>query len=151
MSEQPAAAWRALGGPSRLAGQTLDKVGRRPIWLACWTVLWVLVIWDIYLAADAIDGNTWSEVTRVASRGVPFLPWFMGAFLAHLFHHKDDLSPILDRDASQTLMVLLGGALVAWGLAGAELQGWQFPATALGGVVTAYFLWPRHRWGEWHW
>ena len=141
---------QAVGAPARATRATLES-RRRPIWLACWVVLWMLILWDVYLSLDRLEGNTWSEVLRAASGRNPFLPWFFGAFLTHLFHHRDDLRPLVDRDAAQTLMVVFSLIFLAlWGV-GVELEGWLLSAVAFFGMVAGYLFWPKLRQGEWHW
>jgi len=111
----------------------------------------MLVVWDVYLALDSVQGNTWSEVMREASTLKPLFPWLLGALLAHLFHFRDDLKPIFDRDASSTLMVALTFGLGVIGIFGVELTGWGMTLLVVLGMVTALFLWPKHRQAEWHW
>lgn len=55
-------------------------------------VPWVLVaisiglgIWDIFLAADRIKGNTISEVIRSASRRSLMIPFIAGIIIGHWF------------------------------------------------------------------
>lgn len=141
---------RAVGAPARFTRRSLAG-RRRPIWWACWGVLWTLVLWDVYLSLDATEGNTWSEVMRVASVRNPVLPWLFGAFLAHLFHLQDDLKPVLDHDAAHTVMIALTLGFVAIGIGGVELTGWLLATVVILGMVTAHFLWPKLRQAEWHW
>lgn len=141
---------RTIGAPARVTEKRLAGL-RQPIWRLCWIVLWTLLLWDVYLALDCVEGNTWSEVAREASRAHPFVPWILGASIGHLFHHRDDLPPIVDSNAAATIMVVLTLGIFILGLTGLELSGWQITATALVGLVVGYRLWPRPRTQEWHW
>jgi len=138
-----------IGGPARFARKKVT--GWHPIWWACWGVFWILVVWDVYLALDPIDGNTWSEVMREASTLNPLFPWLLGVLLAHLFHFRDDLKPIFDRDAASTLMVAITIGLGVIGIYGVELTGWSMTLLVILGMVTALLFWPMHRQGQWHW
>ena len=140
---------RLVGEPARFARKRLT--GYRPIWWACWAIFWILVLWDIYLSIDAVCGNTWSEVMREASLRKPVLPWLLGAFLTHLFHFKDDLQPVIDRDAAITVMVILTLGLGALGITGIELAGWCMSLTVVLGMAAGLLLWPKHRLGAWYW
>lgn len=144
------AVWRTVGAPARVAEKRLSGL-RKPIWRLCWIVLWALLLWDVYLALDGIDGNTWSEVAREASRVHPFVPWILGASIGHLFHHRDDLPPIIEPSAASTIMFLLTLGILVLGLTGLELLGWQITAIALLGLVVGYGLWPKPRTEKWHW
>lgn len=110
-----------------------------------------MVLWDVYLSLDSTEGNTWSEVMRLASESNPVFPWILGAFLSHLFHHKDNLGPLLEADAAQTVMFILTLLLLAMGWLGLELNGWQIATTAIMGMAAGYLLWPKQRLAEWHW
>ena len=64
-------AW--LGAPSRAVRNRARL--RSPLTWTCWTLLAGMLVWDVWLAADGADGNTWSEVTRAAGTRYPVLPW----------------------------------------------------------------------------
>lgn len=140
---------RLIGEPARFTQQKM--AGRRPIWIACWGVLWTLVVWDVYLSLDAIDGNTWSEIMRGASVRNPVFPWLFGAFLTHLFHFQDDLKSIFDQDASTTVMVVLTLVIGAIGIRGVELTDWWVTFVFFLGMVAGLLLWPKLRQAEWYW
>lgn len=150
MRESTRAVVRAVGAPARITRGTLEG-RRRPMWWACWTVLWALILWDIFLSVDDLRGNTWSEVMREASARHPVLPWLFGAFLVHLFHFRDGLKPVLDHDAARTLMAVLTLGLVGIGIGGVEATGWLLPLLLILGMVAGHLLWPKLRQGEWHW
>ncbi len=140
----------ALGGPTRVV-KRLPMRSREPIWVACWIFIWVMVVWDVFLALDAVDGNTWSEVMRAASVGNPVLPWLFGILIGHLYHHRDDLAPIFDSDAAESVLMLLTLLLIVAGFVFNGLDGWQVTVMALAGIAAGYLLWPKHRQAEWHW
>lgn len=121
------------------------------MWILCWVVVWILVVWDVYLALDGTKGNTWSEVLRVASQDNAALPWLFGILVGHLFHGRDDLSPIVHRDAAQTLLILLTLVLGVVSTAGVTLGGWLVAITGAAGIGAGCLLWPKHRQAMWHW
>ena len=143
--------WRKVGAPTRFARTRMDRVARRPVWWTCWTVVWVLVFWDIYLALDGAPGNTWSEVTREASSSSPLLPWVLGGLLGHLFHHRDDLSPVGGEDGGPVLMAVLTVTVGLAGWLGLRLDGWLFTSVAMAGLCAGYLFMPKARRGEWKW
>ena len=87
---------------------------------------------------------------RDASDDFPILPWFFGALVSHLFHHRDNLKTVIDADAAATLMTVFSVTLIGFGVFGVD---WPLPrgVTALLGVVAAYALWPKVRTQPWNW
>ena len=150
MALLPESAWHTIGAPARVTGRKLAGF-RQPIWRICWIALWALLLWDLYLALDQVHGNTWSEVTRETSRAHPFVPWILGASVGHLFHHRDDLSPIVDGNAASTIMGVLSLGVLTLGLGGLEFHGWQITTIAAAGLVFGYALWPKPRTQKWNW
>jgi len=43
------------------------------------------IIWDIWLAADRIEGNTISEVVRKVSKPHPMIPFALGVLIGHWY------------------------------------------------------------------
>ncbi len=146
----PSKLWRTVGAPTRIA-KSVQKRHRRPLLWTCWAIVFVLIVWDIYLARDGVGGNTWSEVLRADGRQHLILPWFLGAIAAHLFHGQDDLRPIVDPDAASTLMGSLALVLILLGFSPLTFPTWFMGIAALLGSVSAYLLWPKLRTGEWNW
>jgi hypothetical protein len=48
----------------------------------------ITIVWDVFLALDKIDGNTWSEVIMVWSYKLPFIPILFGVLSAHFFFNR---------------------------------------------------------------
>jgi hypothetical protein len=46
---------------------------------------------DVWLAADDVPANTWSELLRLAAYETPVLPWACAVLVGHWFHPKDGL------------------------------------------------------------
>lgn len=126
----------ALAAPRRAAIRTMSRV--------LFGVVLIMIAWDVVLAMDPEDHNTWSERARAAAFRLPVLPWFLGALMAHLFPVLR--APVFDRDAASGLMGMLTGVAVVWslaiGLTPLSLSGPAVWITALSGMVAAYLLWP---------
>lgn len=103
-----------------------------------------LIVWDVVLAMDPEDHNTWSERARAAAFRLPVLPWFLGALMAHLFPILP--RPVFRREAAAGLMGVLTGLAVLWslaiGLTPLSLSGPAVWLTALAGMVAAFLFWP---------
>jgi len=57
-------------------------------WIILTTTL-LLIIFDIYVAFDNVDGNTISEIIAVASISYPALPLVWGALTSHFLFTRD--------------------------------------------------------------
>ncbi len=108
-------------------------------------IIVVLVLWDIALASNLEENDTWSEQTRLAAPRWPVLPWFIGALIGHLF--PPWTSPIFERESAAGVMVFITIVIAMWsiginagfGLPTGPEQVWLL---AVVGGVFAYFLWP---------
>jgi hypothetical protein len=98
---------------------------------------------DIYLAADSVKGNTWSEIIRTWAKYTPVIPWFLGVLMGHFFHPIDNFRAVLGQPSSIALLVWLTAVVGIVGLgmmkAGHPIPGWSIlvPAFAAG-----WLLWP---------
>jgi hypothetical protein len=111
-----------------------------------------LIAWDVYLAADAVPGNTWSEVMRSAGSRYPLLPWLLGVLLGHLFHPRDQPEPLFDRETATTLLTVLTFGLVGLGYASFTLPPWLAGPLTLAGLIAGCWFWPMGRKSEnWQW
>jgi len=104
-----------LARPAKRA-QTVLEPRRKRIRVMTWVMVAIVLIligWDIVLQRwDPDRPNTWSEVARAASFGLPILPWFLGAMVGHLFH--GGRVPRINRDAGATLMGLFTFLVIVW-------------------------------------
>ena len=98
---------------------------------------------DIYLAADKITGNTWSEIIRMWAKATPIIAWACGVLSGHFFHPIDNFKPILGQPNSIALLIWLSAVvgIVGLGLAksGYPMAPWMafIPACIAGAL-----LWP---------
>ena len=104
-------------------------------WVAAAVVL-VLVAVDVWLAADGVRGNTWSEVVHYWGTRIRFIPWCLGGLVGHFF--AGGLLPSLP--AEQGVPVLIWATVVAQILA----AGFSVPplVVAAAGMVAWGMLWP---------
>ncbi len=145
-----------LARPSHGVKNALEPA-RKPIRWVTWTfvvIVVILIVWDIILQRwDPTRPNTWSEVAREASYGLPILPWFLGAMVGHLFH--GGRVPKIDRDAGATLMGFFTFLVIIWSVflyfTDGVVPTLVVAGMALAGVVVAYVIWPLDRLGDWHW
>ncbi len=117
-------------------------------------ILVIFMAWDFVLGFwDPNRPNTWSEVTRAGSHGLPILPWFLGALVGHLFH--GGRIPVIDRDAGATLMGAFTLLVIGWSvflhLTDGAVPTLVVAGMALVGGVVSYLFWPLHRPGGWKW
>lgn len=112
-------------------------------------LLVVVIVWDIWLAVDGTDGNTWSEVMRAASARTPVLPWCLSAVVAHLFLWRRKLDG-QRADAAATVMWCTAAVLLIVGYAGVDCSG-AITELALLGLVMGVLFWPRAPKTDWGW
>lgn len=60
---------------------------------------------DIWLVADQIEGNTFSEMLREGARVTTFFPWALAVLIGRWFHPVDSLKPVLGNFSIPTLMI----------------------------------------------
>ena len=98
---------------------------------------------DIYLATDAIKGNTWSELLRAWSLKTPLGPWAIGVLSGHFFHPTNGFQAVLGQPSSIALLVWLTalvGMVGFWTLkAGLPIAGWVIILPAF---IAGWLLWP---------
>jgi hypothetical protein len=51
--------------------------------IICIAVTCALIAWDIFLAADKIDGNTISAIITNAAKNHPMIPFVLGVLIGH--------------------------------------------------------------------
>lgn len=123
-----------------------------------WWVVGVITALDVVLAFDGIPENTWSELMRQYGRTHLILPWLCGVLIGHLFHPKDDLQPLRNRDPREgsSFIALLSVLLLVVGI-GAFFLNRCFPPyimtiVAILGIGAGNFLWPiRRDPNKWNW
>jgi hypothetical protein len=100
---------------------------------------------DLYLAFDALKGNTWSEILRTWSKQTSVIPWVYGAIGGHLFHPFID-DPKVFFQQPRGIFILLGITIL---LAVTEAVGSKFfplPPPPWAVVMPAFLagalLWP---------
>jgi hypothetical protein len=98
---------------------------------------------DIWLAVDAVPGNTWSELFRAGALATPVVPWACAVLMGHWFHPKDDFKALLGQPDSIALLVWLTWVLFVIGLAlassGLPISPW---IPVLPGLIAGWLLWP---------
>lgn len=119
--------------------------------LVGWVLVGLIVLCDVWLAADGRDGNTWSELMRTYGRTHLILPWLCGTLIGHLFYTRDN--PRLWGNLS----LQQGSSLIFWFSAIFFLVGivafqkkLNVPSifmtlTAFAGIGAGHFLWPFRR------
>ena len=129
----------------RLFAQHRGKI-RVMSWLL-FAIIAVLVVWDLFLATNAQDNDTWSEQARLAAPRVPVLPWLLGAMIGHVFPLRRFRPPQFNAEAAGGAMCALTGLMILWTVlitSGVEIPI-SPPAiwlTAIAGLVASYVLWP---------
>lgn len=109
----------------------------------------VIIILDIFLAIDAVSGNTWSEIIRHLAKSTPLIPFVCGVLSGHFFWPaalKENI-PLLDQPNSIALLIWIACITGIVGL-GLTKNGMMFPlwiAFLIGGVGGT-LLWPVGRW-----
>jgi hypothetical protein len=123
-----------------------------------WVLVLFLALYDIRLALDAIDDNTWSELMRVYGQRHLVLPWLCGLLVGHLFHHKDNLKPLgkLGSESAYAIIFWLSAVFLVIGI-GAHYLNRSVPEylmtiVALLGFLAGHFVWPiKREEGRWKW
>lgn len=102
-----------------------------------------LIGFDIYLAADKVSGNTWSEILRTWAVVTPVIPWACGVLSGHFFHPIENLKPVLGTQSSITLLIWLTCVVGIIGL-GLDRAGYPVPPwiVFLPALVVGSLLWP---------
>ena len=101
------------------------------------TILAIVIGIDIYLAADTIKGNTWSEMVRAFSFKSPFAPWAWGGLGGHFFHQWIPKFP-LAHDANIALLVWLSALVMVVGHS-LYMKGTYLPPFAV--LFVSTFIW----------
>lgn len=60
---------------------------QKHVFLTCLAIIAAVLVWDVYLYADAIPGNSISQVIWDWSHMAPILPAMMGFVVGYLFCH----------------------------------------------------------------
>lgn len=97
-----------------------------------------VVGFDIYLAADNIKGNTWSEVIRLYGRHLNLLPWACGVLCGHWFH-PDWTHALFGQPGSIAVLVWLTFIVTGLGFGSLNIPMWTF---CLIGMITGCWFWP---------
>ena len=92
---------------------------------------------DIYLAADTIRGNTWSEMIRTFSFKSPFGPWAWGGLGGHFFHQWIPKLP-LEHPSNVALLVWLSLLVMMVGHS-LYMKGSYLPPMIV--FFVAFFVW----------
>lgn len=107
------------------------------------SLLAVLLGLDVYLAADGIKGNTWSEILRMWSKKTTIISWIYGGLGGHFFHWWNHDKALLGQPNSVVLLVWLTVVAAMVGVAALKM-GHPIPPWAM--LVPAFFagalLWP---------
>lgn len=98
--------------------------------------------YDIYLATDKVDGNTWSELARRIGMVTPFLPWVWGVLAGH-FWHPFRAYILFIPAGNVALLIWLTWVLVVAGMI-LKQYGWNIPmwAPLIPGFFAGWLLWP---------
>ncbi len=98
--------------------------------------------YDIYLATDKVDGNTWSEIARKIAGITPVLSWAWGVLAGHFFH-PDIFKTHLGYVGNIAVLIWLTWTLVVTGLV-LKQYGWNMPmwAPLVPGFFAGWFFWP---------
>jgi hypothetical protein len=106
-------------------------------------LLGILIGLDIYLAADGVEGNTWSEILRQWSVITPVVPFIYGVLGGHFYHPVDGLDPIVDTPGNIALLVwvtvLIGVIGILTTKHDVEIAPW---IPVIPGFIAGCFLWP---------
>lgn len=98
----------------------------------------VLIVADLALAADDVQGNTYSEILRSAARFTPVVPWLSGLVVGHWFHPFSTAEPRLAPPGNWLALLALTAVVAIIGLM-AEVPPW---VPVLPGAVAGALLWP---------
>lgn len=110
-----------------------------------------LVVLDVQLLEDGIDGNTWSELMRTYGQTQWGLPWLCGVLIGHLFHPNDEAAPAGNLTVDEaynamfwltSLVFLMGSGM--WAVGYEPPEGLMTLVAVLGGVA-GYYVWPLNR------
>ncbi len=106
-------------------------------------VVGVIILVDLFLAFNRIEGDTISEVIKEwAYRRFFVLTWTWGVLAGHLFLSRSD--PILGAHASVLVLLGMTLALLLAGLFFRDLVGLPMQVgLLLAGTVAGYLLWPQ--------
>lgn len=137
-----------VGAPRWVARQL--RRAQRPAAIACWAWLTVLIAWDVLLAIDDIEGNTWSEVIRAAGHAYPVVPFMLAALVGHLFHPFDGPPLRIPRAVARVVLTLLIFGYAVAGVSDVALPGTSL-GHMLGGLLAGAILWPAPRKEAWQW
>lgn len=101
-------------------------------------IILVLIVWDVFLAADDIGGNTWSELLRSAGKWTPVVPWLGGVVMGHWFHPKEKSTPIVTPPGNAFVLIWFTFVVALLGLITTVPTWVPVPLGALAGAL----LWP---------
>lgn len=106
------------------------------------SLLAALIGVDIYLAADNVKDNTWSEIIRAWSKHTPIIPWICGVLTGHFFH-PTEAKAILGQPSSVALLIWITAVV---GIFGISFLRFNMPIPAWSVLIPAFIagwlLWP---------
>lgn len=120
--------------PERLT----QPFNKRWVLIAIIVLAVVLIVVDIYLARDEIDGNTWSELVRLAAIASPVVPWLAGLVMGHWFHPGEERDPIIEAPGNAVVLVVVSFLILALGFF-VDLPPW---IPFLVGAPVGAYVWP---------
>jgi len=101
-----------------------------------------LLVWDIIVAVNDIQGDTISEIIRDVSYKIWFIPWGFGGIMGHLFWHKKN-----EDETRVAAMIGSSTALIGTNVAAYHLQWpmywWCVLLIFCTAFVLAHFWWPQ--------
>ena len=123
--------------PTRTAA-LMESISRNRVLVILGLVVAVAIVIDIVLATDPVEGNTFSELIRIAADNTPAVPWMVGLVLGHWFHPGETMSPVIPAPWNgYAILGITGVALIAGGPIG--LDPWLVCAV---GFVVGWLVWP---------
>jgi hypothetical protein len=75
----------------------------------------ILIGVDVYLVADKVPGNTWSEMLRSAATHTTFVPWTLAVLAGRWFHPVDSMETLGGQSAGVAVLMVTSYVVVVAG------------------------------------
>lgn len=107
-----------------------------------------IVVWDVFLARDGVDGNTISSVLKMLAN-CPTIPLFFGIIAGHAFWPKRGLRPAQQSTTGYVILIVAVIASYLWynfsfGPVMSFLSNNPIAVFAAVGMPMGHLFWPQY-------
>jgi len=109
------------------------------------SLLAILIGVDVHLAADKIEGNTWSEIIRSWAFKTPLIPWLLGVLDGHFLHWGPKVGATTSPNKIAILFLMTWCVVICsiiLNKTGTQIPSWSLGLILLPSFFAGALLWP---------